>query len=170
MRRVVRFGLLVVGLQLALWGNVALASGGTSVAVQQLTPQPGQKITVKGESLGANSLVEVVLTGNGRRVDLGEVQADATGDFTASLALPADLPPGTYQLTATGAKTATTQLTVVGGAASGAPAGSMAPAPVLRERPLGESIGLVVLFGALAALGLVFAQWRRRTAAPASSD
>lgn len=166
MRRLARFGVLVLSLQLALWGSVALATGGTSVAVQQLTPQPGQEITVKGESLGANSQVEVVLTGNAQRVDLGEAQADATGDFTTTFTLPADLPPGTYQLTATGATTATTQLTVVGGSASSASSSAaMQPAPVLRERPLGQSIGLVAGFGVLAAIGLFFAQWRRRTGA-----
>ena len=161
MRRVVQAIVFVLSVELATWG-VALATGGTSVAVQQLTPKPGQEITVKGESLGANSQVDVVLTGSGRRVDLGTVAADGTGDFTATFTLPADLPPGTYQLQATGTERATTQLTVVGGSASGgSPAAGMSAAPVLRKRPRAQRIGLVAGFVIVAGVGLGFARWRR---------
>ena len=157
--------LLIAALALVLVSLVAgpaLADGAKGVTVSPLTPKPDQVITVNGELLGPNSEVEVLLTGNGETVDLGEVKADEEGDFTQEFRLPADLRPGTYQLKATGEESATTQITVTGAPAGGAEAGSeageMGAEPVIEQRPLGQSIGLVALFGALAALGLFFAR------------
>jgi hypothetical protein len=153
---------LAIGILLALnGGGVALAGGVTGVAVQPLTPKPGDVITVKGDLLGPNSEVEVRVVGAGIDLDLGDVAADE-GDFRAEFRLPADLRPGTYHVRALGAKTATTQITVVGGA--GSDAGAMEAAPVLRERPLSEAAILVGLFGLLAALGLLLARTARREA------
>ncbi len=155
-------------LQLALLGESSLADGTTGVSVQQLTPKPGQEITVKGDSLVANSQIEVILTGNGIRADLGNVRADANGDFVTQFQLPDNLEPGTYQLQAAGVESATTQLTVVGGSMVASSAGEMEQAPALRHRPLGQKIGLVAVFTVLAGLGIAFAQWRRRGAEPVS--
>lgn len=165
-------GVLAWSLLVALGPSVALGDGGKGVKVQPLTPKPGDVITVKGDLLGPNSEVEVRIIGSGVDVDLGEVQADAEGDFTAQFRVPADLAPGTYRLQAKGAESATTELTVVGGAGAapaavgGATATASAPAeePVLRVRSLPESIALVVLFGLLAALGLFFARSARPVA------
>lgn len=153
---------LAIGILVTTGSGVALADGATGVAVQPLTPRPGDVITVKGDLLGPNSEVEVRVIGAGVDADLGEVDTNAEGDFSAQFRLPADLKPGTYQVRAIGAKSATTQITVVG--AAGAEAGSMQEAPVLRERPLAEAAILVGLFGVLAALGLVFARTARREA------
>jgi hypothetical protein len=145
----------------SLVAGPALADGAKGVTVSPLTPKPDQIITVNGELLGPNSEVEVLLIGNGETMDLGEVKADEEGDFTQELRLPADLKPGTYQLKATGEESATTQITVSGGPAgaeSGSEAGEMGAEPVIEQRPLGQSVGLVALFGALAALGLFFAR------------
>lgn len=178
-------GVLVLLMVLALAPGVALAHGDTSVAVQPLTPRPDQVITVKGEALGPKSEVEVRIVGNGADVDLGEVKADEEGDFSKEFRLPADLKPGTYQVKAIGEESATTQITVQEGPAGSAAReeqpsdeavpneeagadegateegaaeeGAMGPEPVIEQRPLGQSIGLVALFGALAALGLFFA-------------
>lgn len=138
-------------------GGEALADGTTGVSVQPLTPKPGEVITVKGDLLGENSRVEVRLIGAGVDLDLGEVQADGEGDFTAQFRVPDDLKPGNYQVKAIGAKTATTAITVVGGA-SAESASMEQPAPVLRVRSLPESVGLIALFGALAGLGIFFAR------------
>ena len=149
-------------------GGVALAHGDKGVTVQPLTPKPGEVITVKGEGLGtegAKSEVEVRIIGMGVDIDLGEAEAGDDGDFTAQFRVPADMKPGSYQLQAKGAETATTEITVV--AAAGAentaqPAMAAEPVPPVRERPLWETISLVALFGVLAGLGLFFARMARR--------
>ena len=162
MKRMKLFAALLAVVALALFSaGVALADGGKGVAVQPLTPKPGDVITVKGDLLGPNSTVEVRIIGTGVDIDLGEVQADAEGDFTAQFRVPADLAPGNYQVQAKGAESATTTITVI--AASGAE-GTMSPAMMevpVRERPLWETIGLVALFGVLAGLGLFFARTAR---------
>jgi hypothetical protein len=146
-------------------GGVALAHGGKGVTVQPLTPKPGDVITVTGDELGASSTVEVRLIGTGVDIDLGEAQANDEGDFTAQFRVPADLKPGSYQLQAKGAESATTEITVVAaGSTESTTSATMAEAPAtpVRERPLGETIGLVALFGVLAGLGLFFARTVRR--------
>lgn len=155
--RIMTMSLLALML-LALAPGFALADGAKGVTVSPLSPKPDETITVNGELLGPNSEVEVLVIGNGETVDLGEVKADAEGDFTQEFRLPADLKPGNYQVEATGKESATTQITVSGtpGGAEGG-GGEMGAEPVIETRPLGQSIGLVALFGALAALGLFFA-------------
>jgi hypothetical protein len=157
--------LIALAALVTLGGGVALADGGKGVTVQPLTPKPGDVITVKGDLLGPNSTVEVRIIGTGVDIDLGEVQADEEGDFTAQFRVPADLVPGTYQVQATGAESATTEITVV--AAGPASSAEMPIDPAMmnvpvRERPLWETIALVALFGALSGLGLFFARTARR--------
>ena len=113
-------------------GGVALAHGGKGVAVQPLTPKPGEVITVTGQglsALGAKSQVEVRIIGTGVDIDLGEVEAGADADFTAQFRVPADLKPGTYQLQAKGTETATTEITVVAASAESTASQTMAAAP-----------------------------------------
>jgi hypothetical protein len=163
MKRLARLAaVLAITIFVSAGGSLAFADGVTGVAVQPLTPRPGDVIKVKGDLLGPNGEVEVRVIGAGVDVDLGEVETDDEGDFKAEFRLPADLKPGTYQVRAIGAKAATTQITVVGGA--GAAATEAMAAPVLRERPLPEASLLVAIFGVVAALGLFLA----RTVRPAS--
>ncbi len=144
--------------------GLVLADGPKGVAVLPLTPKPGDVITVKGDGLGPGREVEVRVVGKGGDVHLGEVRADNEGDFTAQFRLPTVLMPGTYQVSATGAASATTEIRVLAAGGREGEVGSGAVMPV-RERPLGESIGLVALFGVLAGLGLFLARsTRERTA------
>jgi hypothetical protein len=63
----------------SLVAGPVLADGAKGVTVSPLTPKPDQVITVNGELLGPNSVVEVLLIGNGETVDLGEVKANEEG-------------------------------------------------------------------------------------------
>ena len=157
--RVFAVGTLVL-LTLTLVQGIAWAHGERGVTVKPLTPKPDQVITVGGELLGPKSEVDVRVIGGGMNMSLGEVKADEEGDFTEKFRLPANLKPGTYQIKATGKESATTQITVSGAPAGGSEADSKAggKAPVIERRPLGQSAGLVALFGVLAALGLYFAR------------
>lgn len=152
--------LVLAMMLLTLAPGLALADGAKGVTVSPLSPRPDETITVNGELLGPNSEVEVLVIGDGETADLGEVKANAEGDFTQEFRLPADLKPGNYQVEATGKESATTQITVSGapgGAGSEEGNGEMGAEPVIETRPLGQSIGLVALFGVVAALGLFFA-------------
>ena len=152
---------LAMAVILASAGGVALADGTKGVAVQPLTPKAGEVITVKGDLLGPNSTVEVRVVGTGVDIDLGEVDADANGDFSAQFRLPEDLKPGTYQVTATGAESATTAITVVGVGGDASSEGAMGAEPVLKQRELGESLLLVGVFGVISALGIFLARTAR---------
>lgn len=163
------FQLLTIALALGallLASGAARADGGTGVVVGPLNPKPGDQITIKADRVGANTVMEVRLVGRGVDLDLGEFKTDDEGDFTARLRLPADLAPGTHQVRVVGPEPVATSISVV--AAGGVDASTVQPTaaePPVRERPLGETIGLVALFGVLAGLGLFFAQTAQRTGA-----
>lgn len=171
MKRILLTTLLSLGLAMAGFlasaAGVALADGAKGVAVQPLTPKAGDVITVKGDLLGPNSTVEVRVVGTGVDIDLGEVDADANGDFSAQFRLPENLKPGTYQVTARGAGSATTVMAVVGIGGDAPSEGAMGAAPVLKERPLGESLLLVGVFGVISALGIFLARTAREKPAKA---
>lgn len=151
-------------LLLAFGAASARADGGKGIVVSPLIPKAGDTITVKGDQLGGDRSVEVRLVGSGSDLDLGEVRTDSAGDFTARFPLPATLNPGSYQVRAVGAESATTQITVVGGGAENA-APPMAEAPV-RTRPPGQAFVLIAFFAALAALGILFARTATEPARP----
>lgn len=150
---------------MTLGGGVALAHGSTSVAITQLTPHPGEQVTAKGEGFEPATLVTITLSGSGESIELAQVTADDTGDFSTSVPLPDNIAAGTYELAANGGDdNPTTQITVVGGVTTTM---STETAPTLRERPFGQTIALVAIFGGIAALGLAFALWDRRRRAVA---
>lgn len=163
------FQLLAIALALGallLTSGAARADGGTGVVVSPLNPKPGDEITVKADRVGAESEVEVRLVGRGVDLDLGEFKTDDEGGFTARLRLPADLAPGTYQVRVVGPEPVATSISVVAAGGVGtSTVQPMAAEPPVRERPLGETIGLVALFGVLAGLGLFLAQTAQRTGA-----
>ena len=156
-------GLLVavfgLGTLMALGSTAALAHG-ESVTVEPESAKPGDTITVKGAGLGATKEVEVRLVSTTADIDLGEVETDADGAFTAQFKLPAGLAPGSYQLRAIGEESATADFRVLVAGGAESQATSMEEIPV-RDRPLVQTIGLVALFGVLAGLGLYFARTAR---------
>ena len=144
--------LMMIGLLAIAGTGVALAHG-QKIAVDPSSARPDEAMTITGEGLGHHSEVEVRVIGGDLDVDLGEVNADAQGNFTAQFRVPAALKPGTYQIQAKGAETATADLNVLAPGA-GATMPMESSAPILRERPLTEAIVLVALFGVVAAVGL----------------
>ncbi len=165
MKRILLTILVALGVPVAVsltsTSRTALADGAKGVAVQPPTPKAGDVITVKGDLLGPNSTVEVRVVGAGVDIDLGEALADAQGDFSVQFRLPENLKPGTYQVTAKGAESATSSITVPGIGGDATSQGAMGGAPALRERPLGESLLLVAVFGSLAGAGIFLARTAR---------
>ena len=164
-----RFRLLATALALGallLASGVARADGGKGVVVSPLNPKAGDEIIVKADAVGADTEVEVRLVGQGVDLDLGEFKTNDEGDFTAKLRLPTDLALGTYQVRVVGPEPVATSIRVIATSeADRAVAQPTAAELPVRERPLGETIGLVALFGVLAGLGLFFAQTAQRTGA-----
>lgn len=110
--------ILAGALLLAFAPGVASAQtyGGATVSVSDTTVVPGQEITVTACCFSGS--VEFAIAGRA----LGNAVAGLDGNVSAVVRIPADLAPGTYQLTATGFSladfpdelTATTNITVVG--------------------------------------------------------
>lgn len=160
--------LAFVGL-FTLGAPVASAHGGEGLTVTPSTAMPGDKLTLHGEAVAQpNGDVDVhLVSASGVETDLGMFKADDTGDFDADVTLPTTLAPGAYQVKALGTTTLTADLTVT--AASGgasATAATSGTTITFTPRPLGETIGLVALFGVLAGAGLFLARMIRRPSTP----
>ncbi len=108
---------LAGALLLAFAPGVASAQtyGGATVSPSDSTVVPGQEITVTACCF--SGVVEFAIAGR----SLGNALAGLDGNVSAVVTIPADLAPGTYQLTATGFSladfpdelTATTNITLV---------------------------------------------------------
>lgn len=96
----------------AAGGSTAWADSHPRISIDPRTAAPGDVITVTGAALGAGSTVEVRLLGADVDIILGETQADDSGGFAAQFQIPDGLTPGAYTVQATGAETASTDLTV----------------------------------------------------------
>ncbi|WP_051389449.1 LamG-like jellyroll fold domain-containing protein [Arthrobacter sp. 35W] len=112
-------------------GPTVPGTGSTTGSVDTGTAAPGQTITVSGSGFGPGSTV--VFTLHSTPVELGTAVADAQGNVTLTVALPADVAAGEHLIVLTGVDASgapvevSIPLTV---SASGAvdPAGTQAPA------------------------------------------
>lgn len=89
-------GLLIFGAPL-----VAAHEGGPRVLISPDRVGPGGVVDVRGEDLGPDATVVLALIGETGEVPLGQATADGEGHINAAVALPAELPVGTYRLRAT---------------------------------------------------------------------
>ena len=122
-----------------------------------------------GEGLGKRSAP-------GGKVGQLVLKAADDGDFADDVQLPADVKSGVYLIRAVGDDTVESQLTLAPTAAGtlteattaqSTSAGAMPPAEgeAAKQRPFGEVAILVAIFGAIAALGLLFALTAQRASA-----
>jgi hypothetical protein len=164
---VISLGLLAAS---TVGATQALAHG-QSVTADPTSGGPGATISVKGEQLGGNREIPVVLIGMGKEIALGNAMSTPQGAIDAQFSLPNDLVPGSYALRAKGKEDADADFTVMTAAAmsstnmgsasmastqmqSATPAAPELPA---RDRPLGELAVLIAIFGLLAGLGFFLA-------------
>ena len=91
---------LLVGLSFTI-GTPAFAYGPNGSTLTANTPSapPGGGLGVQGSGFAPNSLVTLVL--HSTPVGLGTVTADANGNFTDTVTIPADTPPGDHTIIAT---------------------------------------------------------------------
>jgi hypothetical protein len=150
---------------LALAPFAGFAHGGTEVSVNGDVRANGP-IEIVGADFAANDVVRIELRREGTPpVELARIPADADGNFTETLHVPASIPAGLYELAADGEESATAEVTILEPASGSADAARQPAATgeaVKNHRPSGETIGLAVftVFVAVVAIGLL---WFSRT-------
>lgn len=114
--RQVGAALLLLGLAL-LPAIPALAHGEAVMTVSPAVVAPGATINVEGEGVEAGEEFTISLQGVGFETTLGMVTVGDDEDFHQEFTIPADAPPGTYQVVAVSGEgeTITAELTVEAG-------------------------------------------------------
>jgi hypothetical protein len=94
---------VLVIFSLVLFGAAAAWSHGeeTSIVPASLTVKSGSDLEVKVNGLVSTQTATFRLTGMTGKYELGEFPI-SSDDFTQTLKIPADLPPGSYRLTVEG--------------------------------------------------------------------
>ena len=78
----------------AVWAH----GGAARLAADPDTVRPGGVVTMRGEDLGSDAAVVLVLIGSTGRVSLGTVTADDEGHLATSVQIPLEMPQGIYRL------------------------------------------------------------------------
>ncbi len=95
-----------------------LAHEGAEVSAYPTTVAPGETLFVEGADINPGGPIALFLEGVKGKFRLGQVQGDEDGGFKTSVAIPPDLPPGTYLLAAIGANGVRATFTVTVAAAA----------------------------------------------------
>jgi hypothetical protein len=156
---------LLLILSFGLGSRPALAHGGAELAVSPAVVAPGSSITVSAEGVEAGEVFTLTLEGVTFQATLGTV---SVGDesFRQEFTIPADTPPGSYQVQAASAEGEgiVAELTVAGSAAATQPSSPATPTanpmPLNRPRTGGELA--VMIAGLLVSAGLGLALVRMR--------
>ncbi len=153
-----------VGLTLAVQSPVSAADyqSTSSATFSDTTPSAGDTVTVSGTT-SPGAIVVISISGTGGAQTLGVTTADAYGNYTIAVAIPANLASGIYVLgvTADNQQIASTSMTVGGTTAStGTSSGSPSNLPFTGS----SSLVLVAAAGALVTAGGVAVGLSRRSA------
>ena len=152
-------GVAALLVRLVLGGGTVLAheggAGTESLAVEPSSVTAGGSVVLAGSGLEPENERVLVLAGQGLVVEFGTVTTEAEGMFSKELAIPSDLPAGTYELRAIGDETLTAPLalTAADGAAGAPGPDAAAQAVVPRDRSPIELALLVGVVAILAAIG-----------------
>lgn len=157
---------LSLALVLGLKAGPALAHGEATLTVSPPVVAPGGTIKVEGEGVEAGEEFTITLEGMAFQARLGTVTVGDDEDFHQDFSVPADAPPGTYQVVATSeeGETLTAELTVESGATGTEPAAPAEPSAELMQLDRGRSTGQLaaIIIGLLASAGLGLALVRVR--------
>lgn len=106
----------LLSLSMILWAGSEAFAHGTSLKVDKKTAAPGETVTVKGEGIGSNAAITIILQGVAQDYSLGEAQGNEHGVFEKQVALPGDVRPGNYTvIAAAGGSKAAAKLAVTTG-------------------------------------------------------
>ncbi len=140
-----------------------LAHEGAEVSAYPTTVAPGGTLFVEGADINPSGPIALFLEGVKGKFRLGQVQGDEDGGFKTSVALPPDLPPGTYLLIALGAngEKATFSVTVAA-AASPLTQEPREPTDALMELDRSRSPEEWAFLGLVIGLSLLLGAWLAR--------
>ena len=155
----VRLGvMLILLLTQSLGAAIALAHGGAELTVSPPVATPGGNVTVKGEGVEAGETFTITLEGVTFQATLGTVTVGDDEDFHEEFTLPAEVPPGTYQVRAVSAEgeVLTAELTVEADTAVTEPATPVEPSaePMQLDRHRSGGEFAVIITGLLLSAGL----------------
>ncbi|GEM_PF-2366165 len=162
---------VAVGIGLAV-GLPGRAHEGAEVSAYPTTVAPGETLFVEGADINPNGPIALFLEGVKGKFRLGQVRGDEDGGFKTSVALPPDLPPGTYLLVAVGAngEKATFSVTVAA-AVSSLTQEPREPTDALMELDRSRSSEEWAFLAVVIGLSLLLGAWLarpERMVAPAS--
>lgn len=109
---------LLAAALLAAAPSAVEAHGEGTLELASASVAAGEEVAVRGSGFETGSSYRLVLVGALEEREIGEVRPDSAGEFARSLAVPADLGDGRYQLTAVapdGDVVARAELAVVAG-------------------------------------------------------
>lgn len=149
--------LISLALSLMVPARLALAHGKPVIAVEPLVVAAGGQITVTGAAVEPGEVFSLSLAGMNGSTPLGEATVTGEGEdgeFTVTLTIPADTPPGSYIVRAVteAGKVAAANLTVTAPTdnASGGPAMVLDEASgelhaIDRSKPIGQIVAVIIL-------------------------
>lgn len=150
-------------LALLVFGPVGWAHEGAEVNSYPQTVAPAETIFVEGGDINPNGPIALFLEGLKGKFRLGQVQGDEDGGFKTNVAIPPDIPPGTYLLKAIGANgvSATFELAI---AASASPATQepREPTAAFMELDQPKSSQDWTVIGLVLGLSLLVGSWLLR--------
>jgi hypothetical protein len=91
------FGLALV---LAATGAVVAHGGSPGLIAEPDPVNPGGTVELRGDNLGSDEAVSIVLVADGREIALVSATTDGEGHLTVFVTVPADLPAARYMLEA----------------------------------------------------------------------
>ena len=159
--RPVSAALLLLGLTL-LPALSVLAHGEAVMTVSPAVVAPGDTINVEGGGVEAGEEFTISLQGVGFEAILGTVTVGDDEDFHQEFPIPADVPPGTYQVVATSGEgeTITAELTVEPGEVAAVTPAEPSAALMDLDRTKSTLEWVVIGGGLLLSLGLGLALLR----------
>jgi hypothetical protein len=86
----------------ALWQGPALGGAGPSYTVTPNPAQPGDELTLVGEScIDETVLASLYIADDEMAIAGGQTESSVDGSWTLTMTVPADVEPGTYYINAT---------------------------------------------------------------------
>ncbi len=155
-------GALALLLTLGLGLNIlpALAHGEATLTVSPAVVAPGGTVNVEGEGVETGETFTITLEGTAFQATLGTVTVGDDEEFRQEFTIPAEAPPGIYQVRATSAEgeELTAELTIEAGMDTTEQATPLKPSAELmqldRGKPTGQLVAIVAGLVVSAGLGL----------------
>lgn len=156
---------ILVGVIALVTPLTALAHG-ESLSASPAKAMPGDTVTITGKDFDETGVtIPITLESSRGTISLGTVDVPESGEFTTTVKIPADLPPGTYELAVTSSDgKLTVDLAVEGSSSASSASNEIIAAELIPQRTTTETIGVGIVVAALVAAGsfLIMASTEKR--------